>query len=79
MEGQDLAAWLASEMKALACCHQPLALPLCVSPCYPPTFYLSWGEAYSTLNRGQFIAAAADTVLNEGSGRNSSSTTWTVH
>ena len=28
MEGQNLSAWLAS----LACCHQPLALPLCVSP-----------------------------------------------
>ena len=28
-------------------------------------FYLSWGETYRTLNRGQFIAAAANTALHD--------------
>ena len=31
-------------------------------------FYLSWGETYRTLNRGQFLAAAADTALNDFAG-----------
>jgi phosphoglycerol transferase MdoB-like AlkP superfamily enzyme len=31
-------------------------------------FYLSWGETYRTLNRGQFLAATANTALNDFAG-----------